>query len=276
MKKVKIYSIHYNREDFIDWQNDSFNHFLKDEFEYIVVNNAKDASIKKSINEKCKNLNIKTIETYSNSGLAGKHHADSLNYIWKNYCSDDLDNYVIFIDGDCFLIKDLNINNFMKDNIFAGPKQRRNIIYGYLTPTIIISNIDKINSPKNIDWEGCCVDGVNLDTGGGFYLYLKDNDIKNKILELKSTWHIKQDNENLHCIPDELINLYDQSYNIEFFGNEFLHYCRSSNWDHQSENHHTKKSEFIKKFIYDCINGDVKAKEHNFQIKNVEYFGWDI
>ena len=274
MKSVKIYSIHFDRPEFIQWQYDSFKTHLIDEFEYIVVNNAKDAPIRSKINDICSNINIKTIETESKSNLAGKHHVDSFNNIWKNYAVKN-SGYSIMIDGDCFLIKRFSVNNFMKENVLAGPKQQRNYIYHYLTPTIIIADTINMPTPEIIDWEGIGANDTRLDTGGGLYLYYeKYKEVKGRTKELKSTWHIKKENKNRQCIPDELIDAYDDSYNIEFFGNEFLHYCRSSNWDNQTIEHHINKSSFVKDFLYKTINGNIIAKEHNFQIDNDIYFGW--
>jgi len=276
MKSVKIYAIHYNRPDFIVWQYDTFKHHLKDQFEYIVINNARDPVLRKEINQLTQQLNIKCIETFSNSNLSGKHHADSFNYIWKNFAIKNSNNYSIMMDGDCFLIKSFNINDFMKNFIFAGAKQKRNPNYYYLTPGIIISDIDNIKNLEIIDWEGIDVNGVRLDSGGGLYnFYLKHPEIKLQTKELYSSWHIKNENNNKHCLPDNLLNEYNDDYHIEFFGNEFLHYCRSSNWNYQTDEHHRLKTEFVKKFVYGTIDKTIIAKEHNYQINNKEFFGWD-
>lgn len=277
MKKVKIYTIHYNRPEFIQWQYDSFRCHLKDEFEYIVVNNARDPGIRDEINAIAKIVGIECIETFSNAILSGKHHADSFNFIWKNYASKD--DYVIMMDGDCFLIKEFSVNSFMKNYILAGPKQQREFKYHYLTPTIIIADINNLLDVKTIDWEGIGViengKEVRLDSGGGLHnYYQKHSELKYQTKELKSSWHITSENKNLHCIPNSLLDEYNEDWCIEFFGNEFLHYCRSSNWLVKSQEHHDQKSEFVKKFIYATIDGSIIPLEHNFQIDNNIYFGW--
>ena len=276
MKLVKIYAIHFNRPDFIIWQNDSFNHHLQDQFEYIVVNNANDIKLRQEINNTTKQLNIKCIETFSDSIFVGKHHADSFNYIWKNHALKDIDSYAMMMDGDCFLIKPLNVNNFMKGAIFGGAKQKRNPNYHYLTPGVIISDIEHIKDLELIDWEGIGVNGVRLDSGGGLYnFYLKHPEVKKLTKELYSSWHIKKENGNLHCLPDELLKEYNDEYHIEFFGNEFLHYCRSSNWNYQTGEHHKLKTEFVRKFLYGTFDKSVVVKDHNYQMINNEIFGWD-
>lgn len=271
--KIKIYSIHHNRPDFIKWQLDSFNKHFQNEFEYFVVNNASDTMLRNKISKQCKDLNINEISTFSKSNLAGLHHAESLNHIWKNYCIKD--ELVMLIDGDVFLIQDFNFKEFLDGYCIAGPRQCRSKSYHYLTPTVMLFDIQKMANPSEIIWEGVCVDGVNLDTGGGSYLYYKAHpEMKNKSKDLKSSWHIKEQNKNLHCLPDNILNEYDQDFNIEFFGNMFLHYCRSSNWDHKSQQHHDNKTKFIDKFLYGCINKTIIAKNHDFQIDEPTYFGW--
>jgi len=277
MAKLKIYSIHYNRPEFIVWQNDSFKSFLKckDGFELVIVNNARDTGLRQSINNVCQEQNLQVIETTSDAPahLPGKHHADSLNYVWKNnICKDD---FAMFCDGDLFMVKDFNVDDFMEDNVLAGSYQHREKIYQYLTPIVIILKPAQMPDCQTIDWEGIGVNGVRLDTGGGLYNYFVNHpEVKHKTKRILNTWHIKAENNNLHVIPEELKDLYDDSYNIEFFGNEFLHYCRSSNWDSQTDQHHLNKSNFVNAFVYGCINKSIKATEHNCQIINDTYFGW--
>lgn len=292
-KPVKIYSIHYNRPEFIRWQHQSFCNHLKDSnWEMIVVNNAREEHMRQQINTTSEALGVRTIETHSDVpfSLAGKHHADSLNFVWKTHMSQDKGCHVVFMDGDCFLVAPFHVNNHMEGGVtFSGAKQQREFIYHYLTPVVILANIDELPEPETLDWEGIGVNGTRLDTGGGLYTYfLKHPEVKEKVKGMHCTWHIKPENGNMHCIPDELAGEYDPSYNIEFFGNEFLHYCRSSNWDNQTAQHHIAKTGFVAKFlsgtfqksVYPLANGDVnnpnavRAKEHNFQIPVDTYFGW--
>jgi len=280
MKPVKIYTIHCNRADIIKWQLDSFKCHLSDQFELIVVNNARDPNHRQEINNAASELKLEIIETFYSEGPVGKQHADAFNYVWKNHSIKNNGTFTIMMDGDIFLIKKLNINDFMKDYAFAGAYYKRRPHYHYLGPAVVIMDTENIPDAETIDWEGPKLydTGVEvaLDTGGGTYLYFQSHpSMKEKVKNLKSSWHIKEQNGNRHCIPDSLLNEYNDEYHIEFFGNEFLHYRASSNWDWRSEDHHRLKSEFVKKFVYGTIDGIIIAKEHNFQMQNNEYFGWD-
>jgi hypothetical protein len=241
------------------------------------------------INLVAESLAIPTIQTYSSTPfhLAGKHHADSLNEVWKSHMIKDTGHYVMFMDGDCFLVAPFSVNEYMKGDVtFGGAKQQRDHIYHYLTPVIVMANVDLLPEPETINWEGIGINNTRLDTGGGLHLYLeKYPEVKAKIKAMHNTWHIKPENKNMHCLPDGIAKKYNPEYHLEFFGNEFLHYCRSSNWDHQPESHHQAKSEFVAEFIANAIQAtynhpDVTAtfgeaaKKHDFQIPIDTYFGW--
>lgn len=269
----KIYSVHYNRPDFVELQYFSLKNHLKNDFELTVINNSKDEILRKQINDKCNELKINIFETNSIAELVGDHHSEALNKCWQTKCINDND-YVWIMDGDVFLIQDLEIKNFMKDHPLCGPRQTRKQ-YNYLTPCIVIFDMKKIINPNEIYWNGICVDGTHLDTGGATYYYLnKYKNIKTQSKDLKSSWHIRTENNNLHCLPEEVKNDYNEEYYIEFFGNEFLHYRASSNWDYKSNDYHINKTNFIKKIIYGSVDKSVTIKNHNYQMNNSEYFGW--
>lgn len=271
----KIYSVHYDRPDLIDLQYLSIKNHLKNDFEFIIINNAKDHKLKLDINSMAKSIGAQIFCGNGTSGLAGEHHQQALNNCWKSKCIYDND-YVWILDGDVFLLQDIEINNFMKDHVIAGARQNRKPNYNYLTPCVVIFDMKNLPEPELVSWSGCCINGVGLDTGGETYFYLeKYKNIKNNSKDLKSSWHIKKENNNLHCIPDELINLYNDEYCIEFFGNEFVHYRASSNWNHKPSEHHKLKTEFIKKMIYGSIDNSITIKNHNFQINEPNYFGWN-
>jgi hypothetical protein len=272
----KIYSVHFNRPDLLELQFFSFKSHLKNNFKFIVINNAKDLEMSKEIDKVANKLNCEIFYGNAKSGLAGEHHQQALNNCWKEKCIYDKD-YIWIVDGDVFLVKDIDINNFLGNSEIACARQNRKPSYNYMTPCIVIFNMNKIPEPSLISWSGCLINNVALDTGGHTYYFLKKyKNIKNNSKDLKSSWHIKTENKNMHCLPDEVKHLYKEDYCIEFFGNEFIHYRASSNWDYKTNIHHDEKTNFIKKIVYGSVDGSVNIIDHNFQINNSEYFGWDI
>ena len=280
MKPVKVYAIHYNRPDLIRWQYDSLKGHLLDPFDFTIINNAREDSLRQEIDNVIQELNLGCINTFSTDGLVGKHHANSFNHVWKNHIVHNTQQYSLLIDGDIFLVKDLNVNDLMQGYVFAGPHHKRLPYYHYISPVVLIADVANIPEAETIDWEGIGLHDtgteVRLDTGGGIYpYYLKHPDIKAKTKNLKSSWHITEQNGNKHCLPDNILPYYNDEYHIEFFNNEFLHYRASSNWDYHTAEHHRLKSEFVKNFVYGTLDGTVIAKDHNYQMNNPEYFGWE-
>lgn len=271
----KIYSVHYNRPDLLELQYFSIKSHLKNEFLFTVINNANDNNIRLELDSICKKLNLEVFYGNGTSELAGEHHQQALNNCWKSLCVNDK-NYVWLLDGDVFLLQDIEINSFMNGCAIAGARQNREPNYNYLTPCIVIFDMTKLPEPELINWSGCFVNGVGLDTGGSTYFYLeKYKNIKNNSKDLRSSWHIKKENNNLHCLPDSLVSLYKDEYCIEFFGNEFIHYRASSNWNYKSNNHHDLKTNFIRKIVIGSCDNSIIIKNHNYQINYPKYFGWN-
>jgi len=287
-KPVHVYAVHYNRPEFIRWQLMTLQKHLKDPFDFTIINNAREQSLRDAINTTAEAAGLFTIQTHSDTPfhLAGKHHADSLNMVWRSDMCKHKDSYVMFLDGDCFMVAPFSVNEFLGDTgTFGGCKQQRDHIYHYLTPVIVMANPELLPEAETIDWEGIGINNTRLDTGGGLHLYFeKHPEVKAAVRTMHNTWHIKPENKNMHCLPDEIVGSYNPEWNLEFFGNAFLHYCRSSNWDHQSQQHHQAKTDFVADFISRTIMPEeirgikmdqfIKAKEHNFQIPIDTYFGW--
>lgn len=276
-KQIKIYSFHFNRPDFIALQKKTLDCFVKEPHELVIVNNARDASSMQEIDKQAKILGLQCIRTSATapSHLPGLHHAQAMNETWLNHIQHE-EGYAVFLDGDVVAIKDFNIHEYMENGkwIVAGPRQRRQQFY-YLTPAFLILDLDQMPDKETVNWVGIHIDGVALDTGGGFYTYLRDHpNIKTKTKSMNFTWHITANNQNLHTLPEEIRKDYRDEYVWEFFTDSFLHYCRSSNWDGMPHDYHIRKTSLINKFIDGSMNGTIKPVDHDFLIKNETYFGW--
>lgn len=270
----KIFSITYNRPDFIKVQKDSIDKFLKDEHELIIVNNARQPEVRELITEECVKNNLRCIKTTVNAPehLPGLHHALSLNSVWN---SDVIRNSgkAIIMDGDVFMVEPFSIEEYLYGYVMAGAKQKREK-YHYLTPIVMLFDLDEMPDKETINWIGVHVNGVALDTGGGLYAYLESHpQIKENVRGMQFTHHITDYNNNLHVLPDSVQQYYKPEYVWELFTHSFLHYCRSSNWDNQSWQFHSEKTAATFKFVYDCINGIVAPKKYDFQSVN-PIFGW--
>jgi len=285
--QVVMYSVVYNRPEFIQVQMDSFRHFFKDPFELIIVNNASAADMERRVNEESSKLSLKTIRTIVDpNALDGHKHQRCLNSVLQTHVYDEK-RPVLMMDGDFFLIAPFSINDFMENFQICGAKQKRGK-YKYLIANFLMLKPFMLPNVNTLKLDGVCIlddqragtcwadrhpNSTPLDSGGELYFYFKNN----PNVQVKGIFHsgnIRKENNNLHILPEEIRSQYDD-FNFEIYGNEFLHYCRSSNWDHCTPQHHIDKANLMRKFIYGAIDGSIKIVAHNYQTDS-ELFGWPI
>jgi hypothetical protein len=89
--KVKVYTMAYNRPDFIPLQQMTFSKFLKDDFEYIVINSAVTENNDLEIKETCKRLGIKYIDCDTEKRRLGDA---VIQWIFDNYIKYDANTIV--------------------------------------------------------------------------------------------------------------------------------------------------------------------------------------
>lgn len=274
-KIVKIYSVHSNRPDFIGLQAVSFSKWMRTPYELIIVNNADDPGQRQEIEKQAAAHSLTTVQTRSTRDLPGFKHADSLKQAWANHVIKDRENFAMFVDGDIFMIGDFDVAEYLDGHAMAGSKQQRNHKWHWLTPIVMVFDMAKIPEPETIDWEGGeAPDGTRMDVAGNLFYYLERHpEVKAQVKWMHHTWHIKAENGNRHVLPDNMQH-YQDHWNLEIFGDVFLHYCRSSNWDGQTPDHHRAKTDFVSGFVSGTINGSVVAKRLDYMIPNDTYFGW--
>lgn len=274
---LKIYSVHYHKPEFITWQHETFKKFLSPQYELIIINNARDNLNRGALNFKCEQLGLRVINTYSDTpfSLAGKHHADSLNYVWQSEIKNQTDLCMV-CDGDIFLLDYFNTEIFLNGNIVSGVKQNRGG-YGYISPTLVFINLQKLPNKQELDWEGCCVNQTYLDTGGGWFDYFEKNpEIKKKFKPIPCTWHIKAENENLFILPKSLLHSYKNGFDVEFYNDVFLHFCRSSGWNPQDITIFEDKINWVETFVNKRLNEEIQVNKTGFNMINDKYFGWKL
>ena len=80
--KMKIYSIHYNKPEYIKLQKESLDKHIKIDYEFIIVDNSIDDIISSKILEISSNLNIRYIKCNNIiKEMSSKSHQNSFKYI---------------------------------------------------------------------------------------------------------------------------------------------------------------------------------------------------
>jgi len=182
--KILIITHNYNRPEFINIQLRSFNKFLKDDFDYIVFNDAVDKNMINKINCECNILGVRCIKvdqekrpvapTVGNKVVwASIRHAQVLRYS-MDVLAAEYDDIVVFIDNDMFLLKEFSIRTFLGDADIAGLKQKRGD-FEYIWPNLLILNIPHLPHKDTLQFFPLVIDNVVLDTGGSLYSYLASN-----------------------------------------------------------------------------------------------------
>lgn len=191
-----IYTVTYNRPEFIKYQYLLFKKYLVDNFEYIVFNNTMTDTIINSNNVSnnilldkiCKELNINYVDVdvnlYNNipndpSTRAGISIDFARNYMFKKY--NDVNNIFTLIDSDAFLISKLNMREFMDNCKLSGRYQYRVSNNGYkneyITNQIVIYKpTDLADHINYLSFLPGFFNGTRCDCGGAINYLFKNID----------------------------------------------------------------------------------------------------
>jgi hypothetical protein len=245
--KVHIYTFAYNRPEFISMQHRMFVKFLRDEFDYVVFNNAIEKNMEVKIKEECEKLGIQCIDVDERRPQHPSHaHSSVLQWAFHKYIKHQTNSLSVILDCDIFMIKDFSVNDYMNGYDVAGAIQKRHITY--LFPGLMFFNLKTLPNKDDIDFWCGDIEGARADTGGKLYYWIKDNP-NLKIRYMTTNGLICLKNNNLQFIPKNLIQEYDEDYQFGVIEKTFLHYRKGSNWNSKSNEFHKKKTIFLEKFL---------------------------
>lgn len=261
MSKVKIYTLSNMTPDFLPMQYKSMEKFIKDEdWEFIVLNNTpviaptRRAAIKKI----CKELKIKCVDVRFRSFVSGASYITSWGIQWAfhRYFRWEKDTIHVMIDSDMFFIKDFSFNECLADNDVCAIHQRREHV-DYLWNGFFFMKGGELRD-KNINFRLTTDNGVRTDAAGSTYYWLKRNqDLK--IKWINHTCHNDVSKTNL--LPESLRADYKPEYNFQFIEDFILHSRGGSNWSKSSQEFVNDKNTYLKKFIDEILNNNVKINE---------------
>lgn len=147
-KEALIFTYAYNRPEFIALQNKCFKKFLKEDFDFVVFNDARDVKDETAIQNECSKLGIQCIripQEIHNKPYLQRFPGEDFNHHSvrnSNVVQYSLDHYgfshkgyLLLFDSDVFLINPFSITDFMQDCSLAGRlqvKNKNNISINYL------------------------------------------------------------------------------------------------------------------------------------------------
>lgn len=262
--KILIITHSYNRPDFIPIQEKTFKAFLKDEYEFVVFNDARTESISKKIENMCASLNIRCIRI-PNSIHVGRDTpnygcADVVQYSLDTFGFDH-DGIVVVLDSDMFLIKPLNIAEYLKGYDLFGCIQHRgpcpdNTTFKvtYIWNGLVFMDMRTLPNKRTMNWDCGVINGERVDVGGHLHYYLKNNpSLRVKFYSAISTNHLPQDPAQLHQYNNDPFVakwLHKIPRGMELHAdNHFLHHYAGTNWCDYSADYLTRKSILLNNFI---------------------------
>lgn len=271
--KVLIITHSFDRPEFIELQDHTFKALLQDDYEFLVMNDAPNIHMSKLIEQKCNQLNIKSIKIPREIHLKSKHPTeevtDSLQYSMDNIGFNH-DGIVALIDSDIFLIKPFSITQYLKGFDLSGHKQQRPLtgpaVVTYLWQGLILMDMRTLPNKKSMNFDCGTINNQPVDACGHLHYYLKNNPslkIKYyseptpdaagiKITELSTDQESLQragyDSNTINFILD--YKKFDDPYSMEFhLDKNFIHYRAGGNWIQKPASYHNKKITILTNYI---------------------------
>lgn len=282
---MKVVTAVVNNPIFIQIQYHTLKKYMKGEYEFIVFNDAKDfadftnggdCTIKSSIEQMCRILDVKCINIPNNHHQlnnrlyqeASYRTAESMNFILE-YQIQNPDCYLL-LDSDMFLIDYFDVKEYNKYDCSIVLQKRKDIdksdIY-YIWNGLYYFNINKLETHL-MNWH--CT--LTTDTGGMMTNWLQPkikefpdmNELKTHINKLiikdnfrfitylpKLEWNINNmpDNIKNNVINTKLIDFLISDprnkngyFFCELYDSKFLHYRAGGNWEKKNIKDHIELS----------------------------------
>ena len=262
-QKVLLMTFVHSRPDFIELHAKTLKAFLKDDYEYVVFNDAPNAQMSLQMEQTCAKLGIRCFRVPAHNAdrqAPGARHIDGIHFA-LNTIGLTHDGIVVIIDADMFLVKPLSIIEYMKDYDIVAPIQHRSnqsTVVTYIAPDLVLMNMQNLPNKHTIDFNGGHIEGMACDNGGQFHHYFKNNPtLKLKLFTALSTDNIPSEKDALAALgyDDNAINfifkLRENKAGMEFHAdNNFVHhYAGGCNWVGYAAQYMQIKARVLNEFI---------------------------
>ena len=264
-KNVLIMTHSFNRPDFIEIQDKTFKKFLKDDYTFVVFNDAPHEEVSHQIIETCHKLDLSCVRIpqaihdapYLKRWPGEDYHhpvvrCANVVQFSLDTLGFDHDGIVMIIDSDMFLVKEFCVQDFLDSFNIAGVLQSREHIE-YIWNGLVFFNMQNLPDKKTIDFNCGKIDGIGVDVGGQTYHYFKNH--PEVMLKPIDNQHYQSSilspeitQERVHFLFSHGINNFEILLQDSFF-----HYRGGGNWDHQSPEYHEKKTAVLHAFIDKCL-----------------------
>lgn len=195
---VRIITFHYNLPYLLELQHKTLKKFIVDDYELIVLNDARDPAIELEIESICDkygfmcvrfkpewhdwnyhlNSNIresleKNPHVITDLKSPSLRHTRIIRYALEEfgYTHDDI---VVILDGDAFPIRTMSLEQILKDRDIIGTL-RGGQYCDYLMPVFVAFDPRKLANPSDFQMHWDIVHGIEQDTGAYSYYYMLEH-----------------------------------------------------------------------------------------------------
>jgi hypothetical protein len=261
--KLLIMTHAYQRPDFIALQEKTFRAFLKDDYRFVVFNDATDKRLYQAIQKVCLDLNLECIPIPQEIHLrpylprargeiytcACVKCANVVQYS-LDLLGFDHEGLVMIIDSDMFLVSELDIAQYMQGYDIAGLSQTRGAV-NYLWNGILFFNMETLPAKRELSFNCGNIEGEPCDVGGYTYYYFRNHpEARIKLIDhhVFVQNHMHEERSALH--PFLRLMIAENVPNSEFFmGYKLFHYRGGGNWDRKTHEYHRHKTAALHKLI---------------------------
>ena len=216
---IKIYSIHYNKPEYIYFQYKTFQKFAKFPLEFIIVDNSVDNFIKFKIQNIIAELGLRCIDCKnSDINMSSISHQNSFKFILEDFNNGES---IMILDHDVFLYNEITDDYYKNYEIVMLAQPKGNVIYPW--PGLLIFN--NIKNKEQLSFDSGLVEGQHCDTGGHLYYYILNNKPKCKFINEK---YFDTDKMLMSNLDDKFIHLISGSgWNPNFDLEKKIEYLQS-------------------------------------------------
>jgi len=267
--RVLVMTHCYNKPEYICYQQRTFQKFLKDDYEFVVFNDASSPAIAEQVQALCSSLQVRSIRVpqkihkkpyylprQHGVGGASAECAETIQYMLDTVGFDHPD-VVVLIDSDMFLVRPFSIRDCLGVNdVVAHPQVKK----GPQGPIIhFLPNLLFFNMPQLVDKRALCfnlgrIDGVFTDSGGFTHYYISRHPaLKWHKIDCINT-SIQEDGARLSPEVRAFLHHYPRlfqpsnwnRYGYEFYNDySFLHFRAGSNWNQASPQAFQERKDFL-------------------------------
>jgi len=269
---ISIYVPVVNNPEFIRLQVQACKAFCKEQFRFVVFNDAKafpdtsnwnNAGIKQEIVDVCKELGVECINVPNDEDMFAKspsyRHSRTANFMWKHYQTKE-QHPVLTLDSDMFPIKSFSLFEDLVHYDFAYVEQVRGGM-PFAWPNLWWMDPTKLTNHDLIDWGSDVINGDTTDTGGKSWRWFVKND-STRVQKIKyqpsCTWN--KANSTSIDIPQAVLDFCEEDiknvnnkYWCEIYENRFLHLRAGSNWEGIAKSIHTSRTLKLNKLLSELM-----------------------